>query len=267
MTDFLRVNGITAKILVPDAGMDVEEVGDKDVAVDGSELSSRRTLKMVFNVKLGLYIPRTALAWRRLLMGEGHSFNFDSNLYSSKGLPPTSIGAGVAQTGASSKFGAGCMSMPATRTITYTALSGATFYSIAYWAKVGAAAWNHHVRNSGSFWLNGVATGVDPGFASASGTIVTMTADGGSTTLIDDLVILPFSVPTDWPAQMYAWGTTYASPFSDLPKLTIDGLLNDDGIGTRSVIGSDVKTKPQQGVISGVRYPNVTTVEAMLREF
>ena len=265
MTAFLRVNGIIARVLRDQASTSIEEIGDTDRAVDGSELASRRALKSVFSMTLGQFAPRTAIAWRDLLLGKGHSFSFDSHLYSAKGLPPTTIGSGVAQAATTPKFGAGVLSMPATRTITYTALPGATFYTVAYWAKVGAGNWTHYVTTGSSFWTNGVAAGSDPHIGVA-GSVVTVTADGVDTTLIDDLVILPFKAPTDWPAQMYSYGNTDGQPFSDLHRLKIDGLLNDDNIGTKTVVGRGVSVKPMQAAISGTRYANVSEVQVELAE-
>jgi hypothetical protein len=106
-----------------------------------------------------------------------------------------------------------------------------------YARKVGAGAWTHYIATwdgttltsyvngsvgSAQSWLSVVTT---------SG-LVTLNSDASNTTLLDELVVLPFLVPSDWPAQMYALNNG-GTQWSQLARMNALG----DGVegGTRTI--------------------------------
>jgi hypothetical protein len=106
-----------------------------------------------------------------------------------------------------------------------------------YARKVGAGAWNHYVAtfdgSSTTSYVGGSVGAAQSWLTVNTATgVVTLSSDASSTTLVDELVILPYQVPSDWPAQMFALnnGATQWSPLARLNALG-DAIVG----GTRTV--------------------------------
>lgn len=269
MAKALRVNGIEVPVLADSASHMPKPFDEDERAEDASLLISRRALKESWKLTIAHRVPTDAIAWKKLLMGEGHSWDFEAStgLYSSKGLGPSAATNSV-QSASGAKFGAGCMRQTATSgTVTFTALpAGGTKWTVMFWRDLNAGGgWHHYVVNSaGQKWLDGVrADATSTTFLTVNTSAGTVKLDaGGTNTDIDDLVILPFDVPTTWPPDSYAFGAA----FSKLGRLTIDGDLVEANVGSKTVVGKVGSLKVMPAVLNGVYYQSVRTLDVELEE-
>lgn len=267
MTQLLRVSGIAVPVLVDGADHQPVAIGEVERAEDGTKLVSRRSIKETFSIKVKHQAPADGIAWKKLFTGEGQTWNFESSVYGSKGLGP-SASTNSNQSGTFFKYGAGSLQQTAsTGTISYAGLpTGGTKWTVMFWRKVGAGAFQHYVVTSGGHkWLDGVrADGTATAFltvTTATGT-VKLDADAASTTYVDDLVLLPFDVPDVWPPDVFAYGAA----FSKLAKLDIDGDLVDANVGTKTVCGEVKRVTVMPATVGGTYYQSVRVLEVELEE-
>jgi hypothetical protein len=266
MTELLRVSGIAVPVLTGSASEQPEAIGEVERAEDGSRLVSRRAIKEKYKVKVAHQAATDGIAWKKLLMGEGETWNFESSVYGSKGSGPSAVTNSV-QSALAHKFGTGCLRQTATTgTVSYATLpAGGTKWTVAFWRSVAAAAFDHYVVTSaGHKWFNG---GRADGTATAFLTVTTATGTvkldaAGSTTDLDDLVILPFDVPDVWPPDWFAYG----SAFSQLAKLDVDGDLIDGNVGTKTVVGTVTGIEVMPAAPAGVYAQATRVLEVELEE-
>lgn len=215
---FLIINGLEVPCAVDGAAMrKVEQIGQSQRAVDGTLRIHRRVLKNTWSLETTLLDPLQGDAFRRLILGEGHSWTFDDTtkgLYSSKGLGP-SASSGASVTAGSAFLGAGKLQQTATTgTITYPALpllSGQA-WTVMVARHIGVS-WTHYIVTSTSkaaneAWVDGVYGSNATAWLTvntAAGT-VKLDAQSGATTLYDELIILPFRIPQDAEAAASPWG-------------------------------------------------------------
>lgn len=242
MTSFLRLNGIAVPVALGSATLDPAAVGKNRRSANGTMNASRRLRKGGWKFSTVIKTAAEALAFRELLAGEGHVLSFDSSFYTSQGMAPTAIGAGWTLSATGPKFGAKCATSDTAATVLSYAFPTATGYTIAYYWNDAGAGYHHYVLTSaGTKWIDGVLSpggsllGLrDPGVYG----VASFQATGGATGKLDDLVVLPYVVPSTWPAQMYAWGNTDTQPFSSLPALVADGSFIEQNTRV-SVLGGD----------------------------
>jgi hypothetical protein len=161
-----------------------------------------------------------AEAWRSFLEGEGHVFSGTTSA-SSKGLTPSSAtGWSFNDTGAYGgtggflSTGAGTISWP-------TALSGAWTFLVQINL---SGTWVHYISCSdGRKWADGVRNDAlstfDTAIGVSSGSMFATAALAGLR--MDDLVLLPFSIPTDWAPSLFTFHDAQA--FAPLPRITAGG--------------------------------------------
>jgi hypothetical protein len=257
---FLALNGIEIDALNDTFTETPREIGSTEPAFDGTLRRTRIARKRDVRFDTPWMLQSEARAWEGLIVGEGHSWSFDSHLYSSKGLGPNA-GYAASQVTAAAKYGTGYLSVNATTgTITYAASLGSN-WTIAYWMQVGGN-WFHYVRTSaGDKWENGVQNnGLALKGTVTSGSLVITNTDG-SAALFDDVVALPFVVPSAWVASLYA--ATVA--FSSLPKLDMTGDCLSETT-TRSVLGSVESSVLGKGYLSGSFRTNMRKLTVQLSE-
>lgn len=212
MSDFLDLNGITVPCSVSaGAKSQIDEIGTSKRAVDGTMLIHRRVTKEKWTFSLTPQDDAHARAFRSLVLGKGEYWPFDATLYGSKGKAPTLATASVFSAG-SSYIGAGKLSQTASTgvfDVTLPEIVSSGQWTVMYARKVGSGSWNHYIAtfdgSSRVDYTNG-AVGLSQSWLAVtlSTGLVALTADSSSTTLVDELVVLPYLVPSDWPAQMYA---------------------------------------------------------------
>jgi hypothetical protein len=242
MTSFLRLNGIAVPVsATASASVAQETIGKMRRSVNARAVVPRRARKGTWRFSTVLKSAAEALAWRDLISGAGHVVNFDaSNPYTSKGMAPVSVAGGWSYTGTGPKYGAACAQWT-TGNALWAFFTSSSPWTVAYWLNKGGTGYHHVVVTSGgSSWLDGVLGGSLPvgwgslleGFGGVSSGVATF--GSASASKIDDIVALPFVVPSSWPAQMYGFG----SAFGVLPVLTADGLFIEQN-STISVVGGD----------------------------
>lgn len=234
MTAWLALNGINVGVIASVGGSpkgDRRDVGGQLQAVDGTTQITRSGRKHDQGFESVPLSGSDALAWESLIIGEGEVWNFDVNLYGSKGRGPSAVTAAARNTSPSVKFGAGKLRVTGTTgTITFAGAalnsSGADNGSTVMVWRLEISGWNHYtVTSDGACWLNGGrADGTDHSwltFGSAGTGDVTIAATSSTTFDYDDLVVLPYRVLDTWPP---IWGVATAA-FSPLPKLYATGNL------------------------------------------
>jgi len=269
MANILRISGIPIAVLTDGASHQTSQIGENERAEDGSKLINRRALKETYKFKVAHLSPTDAIATRELILGRGHTWNFDTHFYSSKGLGPSVLTNTVIN--ATSKYGAGGAQQTASSgRIRYAALpANGTKWTVMVWRKVGAGAFTHYVVTSttkagSQAYVGGVLTSDATSWLTTSTSLgtVTLDADAASTTNLDDLVILPYEVPSSWPASVVAYGAA----FSQLAYLDCDGDLIDANLVTKTCCGGVSGINVMPGYLNGTYYQSIRVIDAELEE-
>lgn len=272
MADLLKLNGIVVPVLDGTAKHEPVELGDDDErAEDESLIVERRAIKERYGLVIAHRTNAHALAWRDLILGKGHYWSFDDTtkgLYSSKGLGPTGSVTGVTLQTTSPYLGAGRVKIAlGTNSLSY-AMGAQPALTAMVARNVNGFGWNHYIKDSaGNVWTDGVLVGSAPFVTLTAGT-GTVKLDGDATfdTFFDELVLLPFLLPSDWPAQMYAWNNS-GKQWSPLELLTATGELIDNNVTGGKTVRGHVKNMPlMQGALSGTFGQGVTTLDVELEE-
>lgn len=263
---YLAVNGLSPSVAM-DAEETIEEVGATAMAFDGTPNRTRQRLKRHLSFSTTPMTSTNARAWSGLYLGEGEHWDFNGSFYGSKGLG-YSANTGCTTTASSGKFSEGRLTIPMTTgTITFaTGLSAAAGWTVMYWHDRGALGTYVHrtILSDGTFYLNGASnagTGWDA-FHNVTGGSLSLVNDTGSNDYVSDLTVLPFKIPTTWPATL---GVAAVS-FSDLPRLKVTGDILEETSGTRNCLGSVTTLKPLRGAISGTNAATHRVLSVTLSE-
>lgn len=191
--------------------------------------SGIRAVKRRWTGKTPLLPLATAAAFEGLLRGDGHRWSFDVDLFSDKGLGPE---AGHAATqGTSGKF-SGKVSVAGQGLVVYRAGLGSR-WTLALW-HWESTVWVHYLITSTSvFYRDGVGYGsaLPFGVSVVAGALTLYgTAVIGIPELYDDVLAVPYIMPADWPAQLYA----RAAALPAIPELDAVG---DVVLGSATVRG------------------------------
>ena len=241
MPAWLALNGINFGSIASASGAKGErrDIGDVSASSDGTTRATRVARKRDISFETVPLSGDDAFAVESLVSGEGHSWAFDTHLYSSKGLGPTSSTGASIQSG-SAKYGAGRLRLASGSTeITYTPFrTDVPQWTVAFYRRdSGVGTWFHYVINSsGQKWVDGVrndAASTSAFFAvvSAAGTIQFI-GDASVSTDFDDVVATPSLWLTSWPAQVFAAGAAFGA----LPFHTVSGKLVKEA-ATRTMVG------------------------------
>lgn len=258
----LALNGINLGRFVAaegDLGESQRDIGGEALAVDGSTITTRSARKLDLELKSVPLSLADAQAWRDFIAGEGETWSFDVSLYGSKGTAPIAM-VGATFSAGSAKFGAAKLSVGATTgTITFPAAvneygSTSKGWTVGVW-RFESGAWRHYVvRDDGAKWSNGVRNdATSTAWLSVITPNVTIANSTGAAVFYDDLVILPYRVPLDWPPQWYA----SAFAFGLLPYHVATGDFVDEA-ASRVVLGRVTKRVRKRA------HDVVTSIEAGL---
>lgn len=260
---FLKVNGIEVPVADGSASEEQEVIGSNERAVDASSLVHRRAIKGRWTFETALRPAATAIAFRKLLQGLGHVWSFESTVYSSKGLGPSTLG-GLVVSSTTAVWGSksGKIAAAGSDSVFGNVWPSNSPYTVAFWNKDGAGAWTHYVLTSTpACWVSGVA-GADPGVLTPDSSGFTLEKHATNDRYWDDIIALPYVVPDDWPGQMYA----FTSPWAGLPRLYASGdFLEDDG-GTKTVVGAVDGLVSVQGYYGGSFHDNLQRLAGKLEE-
>jgi hypothetical protein len=292
---FLSLNGVTVRVAADSFVDNTERIGGAaTISASGRRLNTR-------NVELRQWTGRTTIlarsefeALRRLIDGHGHVWHFDS---ASTVLSTTGISAaGGSPDAAGGKFG-GHVTVSSTANIRFSlgtrmfrrgTWQGTDGFTIICWKKLivgdggdGTSFYHHiitgsinHARAASANpvgvtqYRNGVAGsyGVGNWFAVESDGDVLLYgySDGnvGTAYDYDDVVILPFAIPSTWASGIYTFHNARA--WSDLPKLTASGDAFAESVVT--VDGVSGRALQHNAMIAGAHANNARALEFDLHE-
>ena len=260
MTAFLSINGIPLSVADGAASSSVDDVGVSARMSDGSLVRNRRAVKSSWDFDTVLDVQATALAVKGLVLGAGHVWDFNSSLYSAKGLAVTTSGA---LSSTQKKYGSQSLQLPASTAVEIN--TTAYDYQFRPWTAAfwwyRAGAWKHIVETSANKrWENGVYIGTR--FYCAASSYYLNIGDGDPTTrYIDDLWVAEYVMPDSWAASIYAAG----APAGGAPRLTASGLLIDGGTRSVTCYGEVKSLKTQQAWVGG-SWSIVHALQATLTE-
>lgn len=248
---FLVVNGITFPADSATGNRKPSIIGDRKRAYLGSMRSSQTVIKRTWDVSLKPAIQSDADAYEGLIQGLGHSWSFDVDLYSDKkGLGKKAQTGTVTPAVAGGKFG-NKVQIAALSNVTWAAGLPTTSYTVMVW-RLETAVWHHYVvrKNGGTTnkWKDG---------ASNDGVATTWLTVNGSGDVVlgdvavgpddfDDLVALPYVIPSSWPAAIFAAGVAW----QPLPELGVSGTMTS--LATVPCLGMVQEEPPEPFPVAGV---------------
>jgi len=252
----LTINGLTIPILAEGADETPMEQGERTRAASGKLLTTvvRRWRERA--CKLLALTDEEAVAYEGLIAGKGIGCSFDAtDLYTDyTGLQPTTTGTApttVTTDGAvSPKYGTRMLKVPASATARWTHGIGESRYSACVWAYVSGA-WHHYAIRSDTMatghWYDGAWVASTQTLLTASSLYVQLAAGAGAAVQFDDLVSVPYLLPTTWITAIAAQAIAFPKP----PVLTVAGDLITQGGATMSGTVSKVSVKNRGALAPG----------------
>src|SRR5215217_4509047 len=233
---FLTLSGIPIPL---DAGSPLqyrtELLGELRRSFSGQLRSSVRARKWGFGANTMPVLLEEALALRNLIDGRGHSWSFDGGTASSTGIGPPVVTGTAGSTTGSARYGTGRMFCAPGGKLRWPLSLGddLSVSTVAFWARGPELSfpvtWTHVVIDmatdtayrDGELWTT---VDVLPDFSLLFALTATYLelgcqAEGGGEMSYDDLVVLPYRVPTSW---LPAWATS-GTPFGPLPAHVVGG--------------------------------------------
>lgn len=267
---FLAINGIELDVLNDTCSEEKREIGATDMAFDGTMKKQRQSTKYDLKFETPPMISATAFAWDSLIRGHGQRWSFDSHLYGSKGLGPTSSTGCTNETTNGAKWGAKYLQITAGNSFAVAGVYSSDVTTLVHKWNSGIAEWEHYIiiGNAATVYLDGVSSGASiAAWFSASGGTVTLGGAAGHD--FDDLVILPFAVPTAWvtaanPDNLFYWHSL-TSAWPDLPRLSVSGDVLWD-VSPRTMIGSSDVSTLLKGVVGGSFRTNARKLSVYLQQ-
>lgn len=232
MASFLNLLGVEFPAALGHGNSEiVSELGDAVRAIDGTYNSTRAGIKRAWAVQATQIAMSEAVAWAGLVLGRGHNWRFADG-YSMKGLGPTTTTGTVTYNVASGKFGVK-VQVASSSKVTFTptgenaltagGLNPTGDYTLVVW-RLETAVWHKYILVS----ANSVVSKYKDGASSVAGTtFLTVTSgvvqlgDGTNADDFSDLVVLPYAIPSAWPATWYAYGRQFPA----LPSIEASGDL------------------------------------------
>lgn len=230
---FLAVNSIVIPCSVERGAESIVEIGEMGRAFDGTLIGTRRAKKKEWGLRTTLLSQSEAEAVKSLILGEGHYWTFDDDLYSSKGLGPQSGSTSATQSTSGGKYGG----KAAVTSLAYeTELTGD--YTVNLWRKSSSGTYQYWtVRSDGKKWrdaTNNDALGSTWLSVDSDGDLnITGSSTGGARDC-DELMALPYLATTSQVDALHSWTTQ----FSELPRLDCYGdLVNRSSSETMQCMG------------------------------
>lgn len=276
MSNFLNLNGIQVPCSVSGgAKATSEDMGQSQRAVDGTWLVHRRVTKLHWAFQSTPQDDLHARAFRDLVLGRGHFWNFNANLFSSKGLGPSAIvntvfGAGGGYNGSGGRASQSAGSSNKVQ-ITLSDIITRGRWGVMHARQVNGGGYTHYVATydgtTRTEYTAGVLTGSVQTWLTVNTTtgVVELDADNAHTTDLGELLILPYTLPSDWPAQMYTWNNA-GNQWSQLGRLFATGTSIDGNERTATVAGQAKDLTYMPAYISGVFSENAQAFTFELQE-
>ena len=207
-------------------------LGEVTRSFNGWPRDTGRVKKKDVRCTTGLLSLEAAEAVRGLVEGAGHVLSFESatgSLYTSRELAPLSA-AGAARSTEGARHGLACLTVAAGATLSWA--TGVQGYedghgTLLAWVREGPGVWKHVVATarSGAVYTNGVRTAPSGGYSygrvQAGVLELGDLSAQGVPTAFDDVVALPYTVPSAWVPHLYAWHAARA--WAPLPYVVAQG--------------------------------------------
>lgn len=257
----LLINGIDIPVSSSSWEEENNEIGERQRSLSGSVID---TIRARFDSWKGESIttdPVQARALRGLLNGSGHGWSFDVDLYSTKGLGPEA-GHNGAVSASSPKYGAKRLEVTTSGSIAWNlGITASIAWTVSLW-RIESSVWHHYVINyMGQKWKDGARNdGLSVTFIAVNSTVsgcVVLNGGGSAAEYYDDLIVVPYTMPTDWPGIIYAYGQAWPKP----PALWVSGTLIHDTL-TLICSGRAAQSKSQnRGALDRMEKTDFTLTE------
>jgi hypothetical protein len=239
---YLTLSGFNVPVSVTSASFASEAIGGRSRAFSGQALPERRALVRTFTLGSPVDTRADAQALIGLIEGNGHKWNFDADLYSSKGLGPQ---AGYTITmSATGGVISGYVQVTSAQSITWRKLQYSDYSVMIY--KYTGGAWHQYVltydisTNTTVQYKDGAPHSPVAGdsilnwfsFTTSTGdfTFLGKDIDGANANArYDELVIVPWLMTASMVSSFHAQIATAGIPFSELPLLNVAGDIIPDG--------------------------------------
>ena len=259
---YLLINNHSIPIENGGSKRQVEEVGGRGIALDGTELSDVRSRRGLWTANTVPVKHDESVALSGLILGKGHVWDFGDATYweySGKGLGSSSSSGATRQT-ANPKWASAHLRLAAT-TGSFAVDPEVTLdWTVMIWRDTGSGYEHYAATALGGAFVDGVADSF-PSWISVSAGIVTITNTSGSTVDYDGLVVLPY-VATN---EMIASFAASAEAFPSTPSILCRGDMLGDRVAL-TAIGRDVSFAITQGARSSTWKNNLHAVQFGLRE-
>lgn len=220
----LAINGIdlSTYVAIDSASREPRNVGERRRTFNGGLRNDLTRRKQALRLSTVPVSAEVADALRGLLRGDGEHWPFEADAWSLQGSLATFTGATI---GAGGKHDQGANFSAVDGTITFPIRSSE--YTVALWRREPGGSSHDHwlIRSDGTKWKNSVADATSiASWWSTTATVLTI-SNGHATLLssIDDLVVLPYMVPSEWKDAVFSDHSAHAWPSP--PKLTAAGDL------------------------------------------
>lgn len=239
---YLTLSGFEVPVSTVGANYARTAQGDESRAFGGQFVPSRRNVSRTFTLTAPLASRSDQLPLMGLIQGDGHKWNFNSDLYSSKGLGPQ---AGYTVTmSATGGIVGGYVQVTSAQTLSYRRLQDSD-YSMMVWKYVGAAwvqyvltfdastgtttqykAGSPHTPIAGDNITNWFSYSTGTGDFTLNGKDI---AGTNANSRYDELVIVPYLMTAEMVSAFHTEVQTTGLPFSELPLLNVAGDIIPSG--------------------------------------
>lgn len=253
---FLRIDGWPIEVEALGGSGDLATFDVTRRSENQRSHSRRRRTVSGWSFRTGLLGPDEANAVEALVAGLGHTFPFDTatGLFSTRGLPPASVGGGSA-IAAGGRFGekltvVGTCSWDFARSIIPIDYR----WTVLLW-RSEAGTWRHYaIRDDGAVWRDGArndALAVGAWFSFRGGTLTLQAGD------YDDMQVVGASLPAAAIVAMQVVGAE-GTPAASTSAIYVDG----DAFGARSLVAIGEVGQQSITASGSSRYPDPAGVGA-----
>jgi hypothetical protein len=242
---FLVLNGVTVPVSADGVSLAHAAVGSEaERSPAGVLAGGPNTTKREWSMTT-IPLPASELdAWVGLIEGKGHTWAFDSELHSKRGRAVAS-GTGTLVSGGA-VWGASLLRLSVGASISWATQFLPLAWTLLVWRKESGV-WKHYVvRSDGFRWENGNFFVGNPLGIAVTGGSVTLSGLSGLTDF-DDLVALPYAVPSAWAPLLYARHA--ATAWTALPRIHAAG---DFGGASSTWRGRVTDSRAVRCVLNGV---------------
>jgi hypothetical protein len=249
---FLTANGIEIPVADGTPDFSIEEVGAMERGVNAALQDDRRAFKRVWKGTTPPISAAAFLAFRALVLGSGHKWDFEANgLFSSRGLQATTAGSVNASF---AKYGTQSLTIPASSFVDFTGLATGDWTIWLWYYDPGITAWNWLSTDSSAATNSSTGT-PSISISAVSGAVRVTNGSGTLPMYLDDVWILPAKY-----ADRATWLTALAAfnaPKGACGRIALGGNFVEAGTSVIQVRGSSDTTKIVQGRPGGVFSPNL----------